>query len=133
MKYRNSGIGFSQPFPHTIIDDYLSIEQVRQINADFPTEFHGNWRWWHLMTPPEHLTFFSRTGLARMVGRCGLSVEHVSHRPVVANVGYIADKLAGVVGRPLGWLPRCVGALGLRGVDLDVNVLDVVTFVARRI
>ncbi len=89
-------------------------------------------RWWHLMTPPEHLTFFSRTGLAQMAERCGLAVEHVSHRPVIANVGYIAAKLAGVVGRPLGWLPRCVGALGLDGVDVDVNVLDVVTLVARR-
>jgi SAM-dependent methyltransferase len=89
-------------------------------------------RWWHLMTPPEHLTFFSRAGLAQMVVRCGLTVRHVSHQPVVANVGYMAAKLADVVGAPLRWLPGLIGRTGLARLDLDVNLLDVVTLVARR-
>jgi SAM-dependent methyltransferase len=89
-------------------------------------------RWWHLLTPPEHLTFFSRAGLRQMAGRCQLTVEHTSHQPVLANVGYMATKLAVEVGAPLRWLPRLVGACGLAGVDLDVNLLDVLTMIMRR-
>lgn len=89
-------------------------------------------RSWHLMTPPEHLTFFSRAGLTQMVERTGLCVEHVSHQAVTANVGYMAAKLADVVGRPLAWLPRTVAALRLSRLDVDVNLLDVATLVARK-
>ena len=87
-------------------------------------------RWWHLMTPPEHLTFFSRDGLTRVVVRQGLAIRHVSHQPVAANVGYMAAKLADGLGAPFGWLPRFVSACGLARLDLDVNLLDVVTMVA---
>lgn len=89
-------------------------------------------RWWHLMTPPEHLTFFSRRGLTEMMTRSGLAVEHVSHQPVAANVGYMAAKLADVVGWPTRWLPRAVSLLGLGAFDMNVNLLDVLTLVARR-
>ncbi len=89
-------------------------------------------RWWHLMTPPEHLTFFSRAGLTQLTARAGLTVEHVAHQPVTANVGYMAAKLADVVGRPLRWLPHLVAACRLDTVDVDVNLLDVLTLVARR-
>ncbi|MBN1347550.1 MAG: class I SAM-dependent methyltransferase [Phycisphaerae bacterium] len=88
-------------------------------------------RAWHLMTPPEHLTFFSKTGLIRMVERCGLSVEHVSHRPVAANIGYMAEKIAAVMGPPLRWLPRLTSLCALAKKDVDVNLLDVVTLIAR--
>jgi SAM-dependent methyltransferase len=87
---------------------------------------------WHLMTPPEHLTFFSKTGLARLVTRCGMTVRSVAHEPVTANVGYMARKLAAVVGRPLGWLPWFAATSGLARLDVDVNLLDVVTLVAHR-
>lgn len=89
-------------------------------------------RWWHLMTPPEHLTFFSRTGLRHMATRCGMTVEHMAHRPVLANVGYMAHKLADVLGGPVGYLPRVVSACRLANMDLAVNLLDVLTMVARR-
>ncbi len=89
-------------------------------------------RWWHLMTPPEHLTFFSRRGLTEMMTRTGLVVEHVSHQPVAANVGYMAAKLADVIGWPTRWLPRAVSLLGLGAIDMKVNLLDVLTLVARR-
>lgn len=88
---------------------------------------------WHLMTPPEHLTFFSRAGIVRMLARCDLNVEHVSHQPVRANVGYMADKLAHVAKPSLGWLPRVVSLFGLARRDIDVNLLDVLTLVARRV
>lgn len=87
---------------------------------------------WHLMTPPEHVTFFSRAGLTTMLERCGLSPIHVSHPPVVANVGYMADKLADTLGGPMRVLPPLSNALGIARIDVDVNLLDVVTVVARR-
>lgn len=36
MNLRYSGIGFLKPFPHTIIDNFLSIETVEQINNEWP-------------------------------------------------------------------------------------------------
>ncbi len=89
-------------------------------------------RWWHLMTPPEHLTYFSRRGLARMMEAAGLSMRHSWHKPVTANIGYMAGKLAVVAGAPLSWLPRFVASCGLAERDVAVNLLDVVTMLARK-
>lgn len=88
---------------------------------------------WHLMTPPEHLTFFSRTGIVRLIERAGLRVERVAHEPVGANVGYMADKIAQTVGGPARGLPMLMRLARLDRLDLDVNLLDVVTVVARRV
>lgn len=33
------GTHFADPFPHTVINNYLSADVVRQINAEWPTEF----------------------------------------------------------------------------------------------
>jgi SAM-dependent methyltransferase len=89
-------------------------------------------RWWHLMTPPEHLSFFSGRGIVRLAERCGLEVRRLSHEPVSANLAYIAHKLADVAGGPTRWLPAAVSVLHLDAVDVDVNLLDVMTVVARR-
>ncbi len=87
---------------------------------------------WHLMTPPEHLTFFSRTGVVRLIERTGLRVERVAHEPVAANVGYMADKVALTLGGPARCLPWLARLARLDRLDVDVNLLDVVTVVARR-
>src|SRR3954454_2482166 len=34
---------------------------------------------WRLMTPPQHLWFFTETSLTRMGSTIGLTLEHVSH------------------------------------------------------
>jgi len=89
-------------------------------------------RWWHLMTPPEHLTYFSRQGLLRMALRTGWTPLFAAHLPVMANVGYMATKLASVCGRPLSWLPWLVRACRLDDLDLGVNLLDVWTLVVKK-
>lgn len=57
MKQNNSGIGYSAPFPHTVIDNYLSPETVRQINAEWPCEWtkeqgKNNLKW-HTQSVPD--------------------------------------------------------------------------------
>src|SRR5688572_28061866 len=57
MKHTNFGIGYSQPFPHTVIDDFLSPETVRQINAQWPREWTKeagkNNNKWHTQNIPD--------------------------------------------------------------------------------
>lgn len=57
MKQTNFGVGYSQPFPHTVIDDFLSPETVRQINAEWPREWTKeagkNNNKWHTQNIPD--------------------------------------------------------------------------------
>lgn len=57
MKQNNFGIGYSAPFLHTVIDHYLSAETVRQINAEWPSEWTKeqgkNNHKWHTQNVPD--------------------------------------------------------------------------------
>lgn len=57
MKQTNFGIGCSTPFPHVVIDGYLSPETVRQINGEWPREWTKeagkNNKKWHTQNVPD--------------------------------------------------------------------------------
>ena len=40
MKLNYSGVGFSTPFPHTIIEDFIDTETVRAINDEWPSRWN---------------------------------------------------------------------------------------------
>lgn len=56
MNQTNSGIGYSAPFPHTVIDGYLSSEAVGLINSHWPRDWTKeagkNNKKWHTRDVP---------------------------------------------------------------------------------
>lgn len=57
---------------------------------------------WHLMTPPWHLSFFSRRTIATLASRAGLQVVHVAARGVAGDGAWARSKPGIVLNHLLG-------------------------------
>ena len=84
-------------------------------------------RYWRLMTPPQHLWFFTQPSLRAMAAGLGLAVEHVDHPWKIVPASLIAFQLR----RMLGLRPEGVGAASRIGVP--VNLFDAMRLVLRKV
>jgi SAM-dependent methyltransferase len=83
---------------------------------------------WHLYTIPEHLFFYSREGLRRLLGAHGLRVERIRAEGARYPIGYLVERLRKTVFRSEAQPPRWPGA----DIAVPVNLFDVVTVHAVR-
>lgn len=83
-------------------------------------------RYWRLMTPPQHLWFFSRESIIRLAASLGLSVEHVDHPWKIVPLSLIKFQL-----RRMLHLSRRVQSPG-SGIGLPVNLFDTIRVVLRK-
>jgi SAM-dependent methyltransferase len=81
---------------------------------------------WRLMTPPQHLWFFSQASMRQMAATVGLEVEHIDHPWKIVPLSLIHFQLA----RMIGLNPRHVPAWG--GAGLPVNLFDAMRVVLRK-
>lgn len=81
---------------------------------------------WRLMTPPQHLWFFTQGSMRRLASRLALSVEDFSHPWKVVPLSLIAFQLRRMAG--LG--PTKFGTGG--GIGLPVNLFDAMRVVLRK-
>jgi len=75
-------------------------------------------RRWRLMTPPQHLSFFTRASMSRMIERAGLRVVELSHpwkKVPLSLVLYQLQRLAGLSQRKVKTL---------NSVALPINLWD---------
>ena len=83
-------------------------------------------RHWRLMTPPQHLWFFSQESIRQMAASLGLTVEHLDHPWKIVPLSLIAFQL----GRMLGLSPGPVQATSRIG--LPVNLFDAMRVILRK-
>jgi SAM-dependent methyltransferase len=81
---------------------------------------------WRLMTPPQHLWFFSQESMRRMTTSLGLRVEHLDHPWKIVPLSLISFQLARMIGLDPGRIPAR-GKLGL-----PVNLFDAMRVVLRK-
>jgi SAM-dependent methyltransferase len=81
---------------------------------------------WRLMTPPQHLWFFSQASMRRMMTSLGLDVERIDHPWKLVPLSLIWFQLT----RMAGWRPHRVPAWGSLGVP--VNLYDAMRVVLRK-
>ena len=81
---------------------------------------------WRLMTPPQHLWFFSQASMLAMASSLGLEVEHLDHPWKVVPLSLISFQLA----RMSGLRPKRI-AISSRSA-LPVNLFDVMRVVLRK-
>jgi len=89
-------------------------------------------RFWHLLTPPQHLYYHTPRSIGRLLAATGFTPVHTGHPGKRATLGFIAFKAAEATGPPGRLLRAVVRALGLGNVQLHVNLGDIVTVVARK-
>jgi SAM-dependent methyltransferase len=83
-------------------------------------------RYWRLMTPPQHLWFFSRESIIRLAGSLGLSVERVDHPWKIVPLSLIMFQLR----RILHLSMRAQSSAA--GVGLPLNLFDAMRVVLRK-
>jgi SAM-dependent methyltransferase len=81
---------------------------------------------WRLMTPPQHLWFFSRESVRRMAASLGLELEYCDHPWKIVPLSLITFQLARMLGRN----PK--GAPAMSRVGLPVNLFDAMRIVLRK-
>jgi len=81
---------------------------------------------WRLMTPPQHLWFFTRAGMAALAGRLGLTLEHFDHPWKTVPVSLIAFQLRRMLGMNPG-RSRMASSVGV-----PVNLFDAMRVILRK-
>jgi 2-polyprenyl-3-methyl-5-hydroxy-6-metoxy-1,4-benzoquinol methylase len=81
---------------------------------------------WRLMTPPQHLWFFTRDSIREMGERCGLTMTHFSHPGKVVPLSLIEFQLRRMLGL------RATPATNGSGIGVPVNLLDAMRVVLRK-
>jgi 2-polyprenyl-3-methyl-5-hydroxy-6-metoxy-1,4-benzoquinol methylase len=79
---------------------------------------------WRLMTPPQHLWFFTKESLRRMAATLGLTMEHFEHPAKIVPLSLIMFQLRRMIG-----LRRVAAA---NKVGIPVNLFDAMRVVLRK-
>jgi SAM-dependent methyltransferase len=82
-------------------------------------------RHWRLMTPPQHLWFFTRESFRRWGSRIGMRIESYDHPWKIVPLSLIAFQLARTTGRSM---PLPIGA----HVGIPVNLYDAMRIILRK-
>ena len=80
---------------------------------------------WRLMTPPQHLWFFTRQSMQRLASGLGLAVEHLDHPWKLVPASLIAFQLQRMLGL------RSASAVGASAIGVPVNLFDTMRVVLR--
>ena len=81
---------------------------------------------WRLMTPPQHLWFFSQASMRQMAAARGLEVAYLDHPWKVVPLSLIHFQLARMIGLHLRKVPTW------GGVGVPVNLFDAMRVVLRK-
>jgi SAM-dependent methyltransferase len=81
---------------------------------------------WRLMTPPQHLWFFTQESIRRLSAGLGLSVEHVDHPWKLVPASLIVFQLRRILGL------RGQGVTTASRVGMPVNLFDAMRIVLRK-
>ena len=84
---------------------------------------------WHLYNLPEHLYFFTRESLHRLLEACGFRIEIMRAESARYPLGYLAERLGKTLFRVSGGVPRFPG----HTLQVPMNLWDVVTVIARKV
>jgi hypothetical protein len=86
---------------------------------------------WRLMTPPQHLHFFTRASLEAALSRAGLRVVSTRRPTKLVPVALAAYQLARAAGPWAETARRLAGRVPPR-VGVPVNLFDTMEVIARR-
>ena len=92
--------------------------------ASLPARLAG--RHWRLMTPPQHLWFFTPASMGKLASGAGMQVEALDHPGKVVPLSLILHQLRRMAGFGSSAQPR------MSGVGVPVNLFDAMRVVIRK-
>jgi 2-polyprenyl-3-methyl-5-hydroxy-6-metoxy-1,4-benzoquinol methylase len=87
---------------------------------------------WPLLTPPQHLYFFSQRSISELLGRHRLSVKEIRHQGKWVTVGFVLFKARESFGRMMAPLAAAARWTGVQHWKLSINLGDIMTVMAEK-
>jgi len=84
-------------------------------------------RYWRLMTPPQHLWFFTGASLSRMARSADLDCEYLDHPWKIVPLSLVLFQLRRMLGLPQRTRP------GAGGIGLPLNLFDAMRVLLRKL
>ena len=89
-------------------------------------------RRWHLLTPPQHLFYFTKKGLSDTLAKHGLGVQEIVHLGKHASLDFALFKAEESFGGIAKGIRKLAQKTGLYRKKLYINLGDIMTAVARK-
>lgn len=89
-------------------------------------------KYWHLMTPPEHLFFYNNDNLNKLCQSHGFCIKEVMRLGKRASFGFILLKARNVMGPIIAPIQFLVKTLKLDRNELYINLGDIMTCIASK-
>lgn len=89
-------------------------------------------RFWHLLTPPQHLFYFSAKSVRKMLDRYGFAVNEITHRGKYATCDFILFKARETFGAVVKSFQMIAGLFGFGSSRIYINIYDIMTCVAEK-
>lgn len=87
---------------------------------------------WQLLTPPQHLYFFSPASMSRLLERHDLSIREIQHEKKCVTVAFVLFKAQESFGRIIKPIATVLRWTGLQNVKMSINLGDIMTVVAQK-
>lgn len=89
-------------------------------------------RFWHLLTPPQHLFYFTPKSIRKMLDRCGFVVNQITHPGKYATCDFILFKARETFGVVVNPFQMIAGLFSFGSAKIYVNIHDIMTCVAEK-
>jgi SAM-dependent methyltransferase len=87
---------------------------------------------WQLLTPPQHLYFFSPCSISGLLKRHSVSVKEIYHQGKWVTMAFVLFKAQESVGNIMKPLAMAVRLSGLHNAQIRINLGDIMTVVAQK-
>jgi SAM-dependent methyltransferase len=87
---------------------------------------------WQLLTPPQHLYFFSQCSISGLLKRHNFSVKEIRYQGKWVTMAFVLFKAQESVGSIIKPLSMAVRLSGLQNAKIRVNLGDIMTVVAQK-
>jgi len=89
-------------------------------------------RFWHLLTPPQHLFYFSAKSIKKILDRCGLAINQIAYPGKYATCDFVLFKARETFGVVVSPFQMIAGLFGFGSSKIYINIHDIMTCVAEK-
>lgn len=89
---------------------------------------------WHLFTPPQHLSYFSKKVIIKMLEENGFKIIRIDYDWNLFTLSYLLFTLKVKLARiKLGWIYDLIQKTPFKDIKIPMNLFDIMTVYARKI
>ena len=89
-------------------------------------------RYWQLLTPPQHLSFFNQKSITKALELNGFTINNIYHTGKISTINFILFKARETFGKIISIPQKIIKLIGLGKLRISVNLGDILTCIAHK-